>query len=502
MASAVDVQALATAGDGTEAAPFTGWNASLTPAAFTRYQFQKGWYRTKPVALNWAASGIEIIGEAGVYYQHGGSGDCFIWDAGATPGTAWYHNPTIKDIIVKGRYFAGSGTAVATAGSDQVVGAGTAFLTQFAVGNAITFNGGQATCVTRIVSAIADDTHLTVSSNFATNKSGAYTICTTANGFFFRGMRTGIAENLRAQDISNAGLWTEACVTNVLTDFECNENDNATYNVRPRYGIVTAGRGGITGDWSTIWTIINPCCEGQWDKGIWLKNESYGHAVIGGTSEGHVEIAVGAQIDCNYAVINNLDCEANASEIDFSVKGNYNSFAGILSDKNFIVSGSHNTLSVGHYQNLTLTPTGGACYNNVLLNPKVLGTLTDGGNATRFIAKTGSDFRYKLGVALPEVTTANISNGVLATNAAIGELFVNLGISSHFTLSNPTNAADGQEIAWRLTANGGGPYNITYGNKFRAMNGLALPATLDASATRYIVGRWNTTEQKMDIFTC
>lgn len=64
-----------------------------------------------------------------------------------------------------------SGTVSKTSGSDQVVGSGTSFVAQATVGRVIRIPGGAFTEL-RTVIAVADDTHLTVSTAFTTTASG------------------------------------------------------------------------------------------------------------------------------------------------------------------------------------------------------------------------------------------------------------------------------------------------------------------------------------------
>jgi hypothetical protein len=494
--SEVLVHALATGGDGTQEDPWTGWDASLTPESFTTYKFRKGWYLTKATPLNWLASGIEVIGEAGVFMVHGGtSGSCFIMDAGAT--SLWVQNVRVENIVVYGAVSDGTGTAVATASSDAVVGTGTAFLTAFSVGDAITFRAGGSTVETKIVSAVADNTHLTVSPAFVSDQSGAFKIGKTENGFYLRGVRNGLFRNLRAHDVHKAGIWTEACVTNILENFRCTALEPVVshlsyvyWDTRPRYGIVTTASASRSADWSTTWTIINPVIEYLWDKGIWFKDNSYGNAVINGTSEGHVESAVDLYVDGSNNTIMNLDVEGNAANTNMMITGSRNTFISCFSDATITVNGSHNVFQAGSYQDLTLTQSGGDCYDNILVAPVVQGTFTDGGLATRYFMTTGTDKRASLGVVLRETAGPSISSNLLATDAATADQF-NVNVDANFTLSNPTNVTNGHRLLWRLIADGSGPYTIAYGANVRAANNVILPRAIAASATVYLEGVCN-----------
>jgi hypothetical protein len=63
-----------------------------------------------------------------------------------------------------------TGTVAKTNGSDQLVGTGTSFTTELSVGQLIEVPGTAAE--KRVVTAIADNTHLTVNANFANTAAG------------------------------------------------------------------------------------------------------------------------------------------------------------------------------------------------------------------------------------------------------------------------------------------------------------------------------------------
>lgn len=81
-----------------------------------------------------------------------------------------------------------TGTVAKTAGSTALVGTGTAFTTELAVGRVISVPGTAAEV--RVVTAIADNTHLTVNTAFANNATGqtatnvnSCLVCRTAGSY-------------------------------------------------------------------------------------------------------------------------------------------------------------------------------------------------------------------------------------------------------------------------------------------------------------------------------
>lgn len=490
---AVSVSAFATGGSGTSVSPWTGWDTAITWTAFTSYHFRSGYYAyaTSP---NFLKSGIQLIGEAGVYLKHTGTGNAFVMDAGAS--SVWIQNVRVENITVLGNYASGAGTATATSGSAAIVGVGTAFTTAFTVGDTITFSTGLSTVESHVVTVITDDTHLTVDANWTANKTAlGYVIGKTTNGFYLRGVRNGIFRHLAAHDVGNAGFWSEACVTNILDNFRLTYHEPVSltyFTVRSQYGIVTTTR---SADWSTTWTITNPVIEGVQTAGIWFKSTSYGNTLINGTSEGHVGVAVGIQLDGASNTIINTDVEFNASGNDIIVTGQRNTLLNVFSDGTVTVNGSHNIVQGGDYHILTVTQTGGAGYYNIIQGPKV-DTFNDTGNATLFYGATTAAFLAKLGVVLPQIVVPNVTS-TAPTDASLGSVF-HAVIGQNVTFSNPTNPSSWQRITWRLYSVG--DFTVAWGNKFRVIGAVALPTQSGASGVnKYVEAIYNSTDDKWDV---
>lgn len=481
----IDVALFATGGNGTIGNPWTGWDTAITWAARTRYIFRPGYFSfaTSP---NYLKEGIEIIGMPGSILVHTGTGDAFVMDAVDT----WIENASVQNIRVQGTTTALTGTLAISTGSAAVVGTGTSFLTQLAVGNAITFDGGTANATSYIVTAIADNTHLTVGRVATSTASGlAATVCKTRHGFYLRGVRNSCFDRCFARDVAQAGIWTEACVTNSLRLFRCTYADPSGppfyWLCRPAYGIVTTGRGA---DWSTCWTIEEPVVERQQVYGIWFKSDSYGNTVINGTSEGHPTPAIGIQIDGTNNTIVNTDVEANASGSDIVINASMNVLLNVFSTGTVstTTAASYNTFISGRYQNLTIASTG---FKNQLLNVFVNGTLTDSGNTTIYTVKTGADYTSSVGIPRPVVSTIN-AGASMATNVLLGNLF-SISTSADCTLLAPTNAVNAFEITYRFDNNSGSTKSITWNAIFQSMTGATLPTTIDHTKTLYVKFRYS-----------
>jgi hypothetical protein len=483
----VDVANYATAGAGTSGSPWTGWDTAITWASFTTYRFRTGYYAFA-ASPSWLQPGIRLIGEAGVYLQHTGSGNAFVMDAGATPGSAWIQNVVVQDLIVLGNYATGAGTITTSASNGSIVGAGTSF-TSLAVGNTITRGSGSQNAETRTITAIADDTHCTVDSawNLGIGAGGSYVVGKTTNGFFLRAIRNSRFAQLAARDVGNAGMWTEALVTNYLENFRTTTFEpvsSLACNVRPKYGLVTAGRPNSTdgtGDTTTTLHVVNPVIEGVEDSGagIWLTKSSYGITIDNGTSE--TNAGIGLWLEANLCNINGIDLETNnprngGTNHDLLISGVSNRVCPSACS-NAVITGHHNILEGGIYNNLTID--GG--FKNILIKSAIQTTFTDNGSDTKYVLPLAqTDERFHLGTFIPRAISSSIAAAAFDFDARQGNVCP-VFINADFTLNNPTNSTAYQQIQFALISQGA--HTIAWGNQYRVANGITLPTSSGANGT-------------------
>lgn len=100
-------------------------------------------------------------------------------------------------------------------------------------------------------------------------------------------------------------------------------------------------------------------------------------------------------------------------------------------------------------------------------------------------------------------TTSNVitlsSASPIAVNSALGNEFA-FTLSATTTLSNPTNALDGQLIKFIVRQNGTGGYSLNFDTKFRYGNEIGLPSIdTNPNKTSYIGVRYNGTDDRFDI---
>ncbi len=482
--TSVDVASFATAGTGSAGSPWTGWDTAITWSARTRYVFRTGYFAfaTSP---NYCQEMIELIGDPGAYLIHTGTGNAFVLDAGATPGSFWVQTIRVENLHIWGSPTLLTGSLSVTSGLTAVTGVGTAFLSQVSVGDAITFNYGQTNARSYIVSTVTDNTNLVINRNATiTETSAPSKVCKTQYGIYLRGIRNSVFDRLTVHDVAVAGIWTEACVTNILRDFECTYHEPVQGNqfqCRPQYGIVTKGRGA---DWSTCWTIENPVIEGMQIYGIWFSPQSYGNTVINGTSEGNP--GIGIQLDGTNNTIINTDVEANTGG-DVFVNAAANQLINLFSSGTVTITatGGKNIVLGGHYANLTIQA---SAFSNQLISPNITGTLTDSGSFTIYSVKTPTDYTSYVGIPIP-VQVAITAGPSMATNVVVGTLF-SVVTSTDCVLNAPTNAFNGCEIVYRFLNVSGSSKNITWDTAFQSLTGQTLPTSIPDATSIYVTFRY------------
>lgn len=492
-AGAVDLSARASDGDGSLSDPYTGWaddgfevgGVYLYPSG---HDFLHGHYAL-PDSVNFLKTNIAHIGIGGAFLHHVGEGDAFVMDS-EDPGVLWIQRARMENLTILGNYSVMTGTATGAVGTNQIVGTGTQFLTELAVGKAVSFDSGTANCETRLVTAIADDTHATVSGNWTTNKSGAVRIGKTRHGIFMSGVRQAQLKNVTVHDVAHAALYTEWCVTNEATSFVTSYHDplmNTEFNVRSQWGIKL-------GIGSTIWEFTNPVVEGTQAIGIYTLDGAYGHVFNGGTSEGNRGDGLFFHSDQN--AVYGTDFEANEGD-DVHVWGDFNYFQGaVIEQECFIEAGAHNCLARCQLGNVVNSGD-----HTLIDGGRVNGTKTDLNPPNGLLHLTYSNVLDNNGAL---VKIGNVVDWIkdltpgatISTNARDARIFY-FGSSTNFTLLNPTNAINGQMIEWRITQSAA--HTITYDTKFRAAPGKTLPAmpTVTGQVLHFAV-RYNSTDDKYD----
>ena len=100
----------------------------------------------------------------------------------------------------------------------------------------------------------------------------------------------------------------------------------------------------------------------------------------------------------------------------------------------------------------------------------------------------------------PVVAVAlSVVTGAVATNASLGTVFT-ITADANFTLSNPTNAYNGQKIIWRIKQDAVGSRVITLGNKFTVATEVGTVVLSTAADTvDYLGAIYNATADKFEV---
>lgn len=488
--SGIDVASFATSGDGTEANPWRGWSTAITWTARKEYHFKSGWFAftTSP---NYLHEDIAITGEAGTYLKHEGTGDAFTLDSGA-PAVLWIQRARIENLTIVGHYAVLTGTAGGNASSNQVVGSGTAFLSEVAIGDAVSFQTGMNT-ESRIVTAIADNTHLTVDNNWSlTYAAGnAIRVGKTRYGINCVGLRNMTMRNVSVKDVAVAALRTQNNVTDTFEDFVCTYHEPTQltgFVIRPQYMVI------LEGD-TTTQTFIEPVWEGAQIAGAWFKTGCYGNTLINGTSEGNK--GKGIIINSEINTIINTDFEANG-DTDIEITQSGNKLINVLAAVELKIAAGQRTVIDGCTVGNIINDGDFTQISNTLIGGTVTGVGID---TMRFFGNmetlTPGVFRHdsKLGNVLQKFFPID-SATTINTDARAANIF-GIVLAHNTTLANPTNAVNGQVITWRFTPTGS--QTIAFGNKFRTATSKEFPTLSGPGQPLYIVARYHATDDRFDI---
>jgi hypothetical protein len=264
---------------------------------------------------------LQLIGEAGVYFQHTGRGVGFNINGGNVAGTTGgpaINAVTIQNINLLGNYLSGSGTISYSQGAATVTGVGTHFTTECAVGDAISKGSGTSALESHRITVITDDTHLTVDANWIAGASGAaYTIGTTTDGFLAKNLYNYRLENLSVRDVNNAALDVVFGVSGSVRDFRCTigEPSNVSYfHVAPQWAMIFDTLGG--GLNTTTVYVYSADLDSFQAGGVWIKSTTSGCELNGVVAEVASGPAIGFLVEGNRNTLINPWCEAINAGID------------------------------------------------------------------------------------------------------------------------------------------------------------------------------------------
>lgn len=296
------------------------------------------------------------------------------------------------------------------------------------------------------------------------------------DGFSLRGVISSTFDNLRATNVTRAGLhcWWTQC--NIYTNFHCSNNVEL-FTTKPKYGILIDYEEGAPNKRGTSAdTFINPVLEHVTEAGI-EATFCINTVFLNGTSEGNrFGIAMGHETDLEQTAVTNqvigMDLEVNSGGdllIRKTATGNlFNGvMAGYESPSTQVQGGRANRWIGG-------SSSGFDFYNGAADN-HVTGTVLLGASATIVdSAKLNSwDSLYNISTATYTESTNPVNKRTQLNGASV--LFnplrcslatVNIDTSS-VTIDLDDNARDGQRLNFILYNTSGGAVTVTWSDKFR-----------------------------------
>lgn len=294
------------------------------------------------------------------------------------------------------------------------------------------------------------------------------------NGLFLRAIRNGIFRHISVRDVSNAGVWAEALVTNMFENIRVSHHEmpDDKFNVVPKYGIVLGTRG--TEDSTTTTTVTNAVIEGVSEVGIWVKAGSFSNTFINGTSEGNP--GKGMVLDGFFNTVINMDFEANGgTDVEINEAGNQ--LQGVVSAGLVYARFGYLNKLRGRFTHVQIDY---ADYTD-LSGAFIAGNLTEGNDTSiKYGYYLKGEFRNdsSVGNVVPLMVALPVNAGVIATDARRSSLFSAV-LTGDATLANPTNGRNGQRITWRIQQDSAGGHALKFGSLFSSMSGEPLPTHIE-----------------------
>jgi hypothetical protein len=305
------------------------------------------------------------------------------------------------------------------------------------------------------------------------------------NGFALDGLNlkavvSGNFLNIRATNVTRAGLhlgWAQQCL---FTDYHCSGNVE-TFTTTPVYGILVDTAA------SSANAFVNATIAGVSGDGI-RAISLFNSAIINGTSEGNGGAGLrwgvaGSGLQCLGNTVLGMDIEVNTGGdivVDntaiandfFGLKSGFGTTLGVQ-----VMNGAAQTFFSGGTVGATQVDSGAV--NTRFDNVSFIGTgagLTDAGTKTSWRGLRN----FSDGVVTADSTYAGYietnvaAAGTYNADAKLDRFHVVNALGSTLTIANPTNAEAGQKITYQIF-NFGGTLTVTWGSAFTPTGWVSPP---------------------------
>lgn len=158
--------------------------------------------------------------------------------------------------------------------------------------------------------------------------------------------------------------------------------------------------------------------------------------------------------------------------------------------------------------NLTLNTNAGTNSGSITIEDGVDGNIVLVPNGSGKVGIANSAPSYTLDVTgggkftqlYPTVVSNGSVSGSVGTDVSTGQIF-DVTLTGNIILSNPTNAADGVTVRWRITQDGTGGHFVSLDTEFQIPSSASspLPWSTAANATDILAATYHATRAKWDV---
>jgi len=303
-------------------------------------------------------------------------------------------------------------------------------------------------------------------------------------GIFIKLVHFSQFDKLHSRGGSFAGVAVDGCIVTTFNHVWVSPTDGGPLVQTPTYGLYITGS--VLNGYCSWCTFNDPVTE-YVPTGIYLE-QSYGHTIIGGTSEGNTDTGIKITSDTSLCSFININMEVNTNW-DIDCQGFNNNFIGMYSNvasRFTTASATQNKIIGGNYNSLTFDSN---TTSNVITNATV-NTLTDnstGAKRNRVFNVVGAsgDYADRWISYTPSLAA---ETGAFTTATTSGQYKISDGDTVHF------------RAQVTITTNGTGAGAVILGLPFAAaqnfaFNGVELGltgrqvggATFAASSTMRVV---------------
>lgn len=419
MRDIVNVQDFVTAGAGTVASPFTGWD---------------GVFAANLIAGQGVDTGFNV------------SGNTEYWFSGVpSTGRAYYSYST--PLVINsphGTEYRGS----------RLVGHGDITLQFTGIGKAVSVTADNSGALSSVYNFGMENLRIRGNQN-----------CTDA--LYVMGVHHSTFRNIRLAECTGAGLRVAFSVCSVYDNIVYSKNE-AGFTTNPSAGIVLQADP-YSANATTANTFINPIIEGIVGTGISLVAAN-GNKFIGGTAEGTTGVGVNIAALCERNSFIGIDLESNSGGdiVDSGIETAWINCVGLSSPEAgdgagvksmHLTSGKSQTIIGGDYQNVTIDVGNTAA--------SFLGTIYNRLGGAGFFTNNSVTTYYQ---NVTDYTNAGVKAGVGLVTITDGS-GAGLAITStagRYWVGDPQNVTVRFNITFPVTADGTG--NLLFGLPYGAAN--------------------------------